>query len=314
MAEDRLWDVLIVGGGPAGLSAALTLGRCRRSVLIIDAGRQRNRWSRHMHAFLTRDGTPPDEFLRIAREQALAYPTVRLRQAEVTQVLRFADSAPGAAGFEVVASDASRERSRVLLLATGVEDDLPPIEGIERFYGVSVHHCPYCDGWEWRDQPIAVYGPGARGGGLALMLRQWTRDIVLLTDAAAGPEPALARRLAQAGVTLEARRPLRLEGDDDGHLQRIVFESGDALPRSALFFSIGQHQRSPLAAHLECEFTERGGVVAEEYCAKTTVPGIYVAGDASRDVQLVAVAVSEGVQAAFAINKALLQADGLLWP
>jgi thioredoxin reductase len=314
MPDDTEWEVIVVGGGPAGLSAALTLARCRRRVLVYDAGRQRNRWSRHMNGFLTRDGTASEEFLRIAREQVRAYPSVSIRDVEVTDVRRFENDRPGEPGFEVTLADGARARARVLLLATGVVDELPPIADVERFYGRSVHHCPYCDGWEWRDQPIAAYGKGDKGGGLGLMLKQWAQDVVVVTDGPSGIGTGLAQRLTRAGIRVDERSVSRLEGDADGYLQRIVFETGEPLARRALFFNTGQHQHSPIAAKLLCEFTERGGVVVHEYRARTTVAGIYVAGDASRDVQLVAVAVSEGVQAAFAINRALLTADGLLWP
>jgi thioredoxin reductase len=161
------WDTIIVGGGPAGLSAALALGRCRRRVLVCDAGLPRNRHSNHLHAYLTRDGMAPAEFLRTAREQLKRYDTIRIVDDEVVDARRADDL------FDVTLTRSDSAQARTLLLATGVIDHVPPIEGIEPLYGKSVHHCPYCDGWEWRDQPIAVYGRGdAKGAGLALMMLQ----------------------------------------------------------------------------------------------------------------------------------------------
>lgn len=300
----RLWDTIIIGGGPAGLSAALTLGRCRRHVLLVDAGQPRNRASEHLHAFLTRDGIAPREFLRIGREQLGQYSTVRLKDGEVVGARRDGE------GFVVELADGARERGRTLLLATGVVDHVPPIAGIEPLYGRSVHHCPYCDGWEWRDRPIAVYGRGdAKGAGLALMMRQWSPDVVLLTDGPAALSDDERQRLAAHGVRVIDEAIARLEGTD-GRLERIVFGAGHTLERCALFFNTGQHQRSPLAEALGCSFDDRGGVQAEDHGA-TGVAGVYVAGDASRDVQLVAVAAAEGVMAAVAINKKLLTAEGL---
>jgi thioredoxin reductase len=299
------WDTIIVGGGPAGLSAALTLGRCRRRVLVCDAGQTRNRASDHLHAYLTRDGIAPREFLRIGREQLAPYDSVQLRPCEVVDARRDDDA------FEIVLADGTRERSRTLLLATGVVDHVPPIEGIEPLYGKSVHHCPYCDAWEWRDRPLAVYGSGdAKGAGLALMLLQWSGDVVLLTDGPAALSPDERARLEDHGLRVREDAIARLEGTD-GRLERIVFGDGRSLARAALFFNTGQHQRSPLAQALGCAFDARGGIVARDQEVVTSVPGVYVAGDASRDVQLVVVAAAEGVKAAFAINRHLLTTDGL---
>ena len=171
-----MYDVIVVGAGPAGLSAALVLGRCRRRVLVCDTGRPRNAASQRMHGYLTRDGIPPREFLRIAREQLEQYDTVELRDAEVVA----AECVDGR--FSVTLPDDERLVARKLLIATGVVDHVPEIPGFHELYGRSVFHCPYYDGWEVRDRPLAVYGRGARGFGLSLELTGWSRDLVLCTD------------------------------------------------------------------------------------------------------------------------------------
>jgi thioredoxin reductase len=303
--EQKRWDVIVIGGGPAGLSAALTLGRCRRSVLVCDAGRYRNRASQHMHCFLTRDGIAPAEFLRLAREELRQYSSVELRAAEVTH------AACREGGFEVSLADGTLLRARKLLLATGVVDELPQVEGFQTFYGKSAHHCPYCDGWEWRDQPIAVYGRGEKGAGLALMMKQWSPDIAFFMDGVSDMPAGFRERFTAQQITVYEERIARLEGTEDGLLRRVVLASGKAIERRAFFFNTGQHQRSPLASLLGCDLTSKGGVEANEYDVTTNVPGVYVAGDASRDVQLVVVAAAEGTKAAFAINKALLAEAGL---
>ena len=288
-----------MGGGPAGLSAALMLGRCRRRVLLCDVGAPRNWWSRELHGFLSRDGTPPAEFLRLARDELRRYESVELRHADVTDAARTAD------GFTVRCADGTLLRSRKLLLATGVVDELPEIEGLAPLYGLSVHHCPYCDAWEWRDQPIAVYGRSEPGADLALALTVWTGDLVLCTDGPGDLTEHLRERLDAAGVLLREEPVLRLDGAD-GQLERVVFADGSGVARRALFLAVGQHQRSDLPHRLGCAFTERGAVDTGK-CEAANVTGLYVCGDASREAQFVVVAAAEGAEAGMAVNQALLR-------
>ena len=295
-----MYDVIIVGAGPAGLSAALMLGRSRRRVLVCDTGRPRNAASRAMHGFLSRDGLPPAEFLRIAREQMQQYESVELRDAEVVQ----AECKEGV--FHVTLHDGVRLASRKLLIATGVVDNLPAIPGFRELYGVGVFHCPYCDGWEVRDQPLAVYGRGARGLGLSLELTGWSRDIVLCTDGPAELDAAAIARLTSNGISVREERVVRLEGTES--VERIVFDDGETLARRAVFFTTGQTQQSQLARSLGCEINEKGTVRTGKY-ETTHLRGLYVAGDASRAVQWVVVAAAEGAEAAFAINTDLLEED-----
>lgn len=278
------------------------LGRCRRRVLVCDTGEPRNRWSHAVHGFLTRDGTPPAAFLAIAREELRPYTTVELRDTRVV------DAAPAGPGFLVRCEDGRTIRSRKLLLATGVVDEIPTVPGIEALYGRSVHHCPYCDGWEWRDQPLASYGRGDAGAGLAIGLSVWSRDVLLCTDGRASMSKRMRKRLEAMEIRIRSERIVRLEGRD-GLLDRIVFQSGEAEARRALFFSNGQHQASDLPARLGCRFTKEGAVATGK-CEATNVPGLYVCGDASKEAQFVVVAAAEGAEAGMAINQALLE-EGL---
>lgn len=296
-----MYDVIIVGAGPAGLSAALVLGRCRRSVLVCDSGQPRNAASHGLHGFITRDGIEPKDFLRIAREQLSQYETVELRDATVVAGQRENDR------FVLTTADGSSFTSRKLLLATGVVDELPPVAGLDQFYGTSVFHCPYCDGWEMRDQPIAIYGRGENGSGLAVKMTLWTRDLVLCTDGPSELTDEHRKKLAKYQIPVREERIVRLEGTD-GVLEQIVFESGETLARRGMFFSTGWKQRSELAKSFGCQLTEEGCVDTGEYEA-TSVHGVYVAGDASRMVQFVIVAAAEGAQAAVAINKELMKED-----
>jgi thioredoxin reductase len=290
-----MYDVIVVGGGPAGLSAALMLGRCRRKTLVCDRGKPRNRRSTALHGYLTRDGIPPADFNGLGRQELAAY-GVEFACIGVDDATRHED------GFDVSLSNGRREQSRFLLLATGVVDELPSIEGISECYGRSVFHCPYCDGWEWRDRRLVILGLGSHAVKLALSLKTWSAEVVLCT-----PGGRIARddreRLARNRIALNTSPIARLE-HQDGLLRAVVFQQNDALPCDALFFTTGQYQQDDLAARLGCVFTGRGTVNTGRLC-ETNVPGLFVAGDASRDAQFVVVAAAEGVKAAVAINQAL---------
>jgi thioredoxin reductase len=292
-------EVIIVGGGIAGLSAALILGRCRRRVLIFDSGRPRNAVSRGVHGFLSRDGTDPMEMRRLGREQLAPYSSVRWQEQEVVAAAARENC------FEVTTAAGEVFYARMLLLATGVVDCLPAVEGMAHFYGRGVYHCPYCDGWEMRDRPLAVYGRGAEGVELALELKEWSHDLLLCTD---GEELStdLQQRLQRHGIDLRSEPLLRLEGKEE--LERLVFASGEAIDRAGLFFLSGIVQHSPLPAMLGCQ-VDTMGVVKTGSLQQTPIPGLFLAGDAARSVKLAIVAAAEGAEAAFAINRDLRQAD-----
>jgi thioredoxin reductase len=294
-------DVIIVGGGPAGLSAALVLGRCRRRAIVFDAGHPRNEASRALHGYLTRDGISPADFLKIGREQLAPYDTIELRHVNVVDVAR------GDRRFTATVEGGEQISARMLLLATGLVDELPQIKEFLRFYGVTAHTCPYCDGWEHRDQPLAVVGDDKEAADLALELLLWSKDVVLCTNGAPECGRDVLNPMERNGVRIIDAPIARLDGTGS-KLERIHFRDGTQIARTALFFSPGQHQRSHLAEQLGCEFCEDGCIQCGENAA-TSVPGVYAAGNASRGVQLVIAAAAEGMQAAFAINTALLEAD-----
>ena len=277
------------------------LGRCRRSVLVCDTGKPRNARSSGLHGYLTRDGTAPSEFLRLAREEVARYPSVEVHRDEVVDVRRTSE------GFTALCRTGIQVSARKVLLATGVVDELPLVHGLPELYGTSVHHCPYCDGWEWRNQPLAVYGRGEAGSALAIGLTVWSDDVVLCTDGPGGLSAEEEEKLALAGVEVREEPIARLEGRD-GLLELVVFTGRASLPRRALFFGSGQHQRSHLAEKLGARFNEKG-TVETGTCEATNVPGLFVAGDSSKEAQFVIVAAAEGAEAGMAINKALLKDD-----
>ncbi|HVE90410.1 MAG TPA: NAD(P)/FAD-dependent oxidoreductase [Burkholderiaceae bacterium] len=300
--RNKLWDTIIVGGGPAGLSAALVLGRCCRSVLLCDDGRPRNRAAEMMHGFLTRDGIAPAEFLDLAREQLQRYDTVTIWDGPVADVLR--DSKDS---FRVVLDGNRSELARKILIATGVTDQLPAIGRIEEFWGKTVHQCPYCDGWELRGAPIAVYGKRARGVEMARAMTAWTSDVALCTDGPSGFDQDTSMHLERNGIKVIEERIVELQGED-GRLEAVLFKGGRRLPRRALFFDTPCVSQSQIARNLGCQITRKGAIRCGRYEA-TSVPGVFVAGNLIKDVQLAIVAAAEGTRAAFGINRSLTRED-----
>lgn len=299
------YDVIVVGGGPAGLSAALVLGRSCRKVLVCDAGNPRNARSHAAHGFLTQDGIPPQEILRVGREQLAQY-DVELLEGTVMCV----EQEDGK--FVVRLLDGSEFRCRKLLLATGVVDKLPDIEGFQEFYGTAVHHCPYCDGWEHRGQPIAVYGRSKAGTSLALAMKTWTEDVVLCTHGPSGLMDEERGRLKQFGIEVYETPIRRIQGTL-GKLETIVLEDGTELKKSAIFFCTGNVQRSRLPNNLGCAVTPKGAVRISKG-QRTSTPGVWIAGDAAEDSQYVIIAAAHGARAGMAINKELQEEDGLVLP
>jgi thioredoxin reductase len=313
-----LIDVVIVGGGPAGLSAALVLGRCLRSVVVIDNGEGRNKRAAEIHGYLTRDATPPSEFLAVARAETARY-GVTIVRGTVTYACK-AQHGTFAVRYQSTTSDPNQPESpleiatnaqvacRGLLLATGVRDVLPTIEGIMPFYGTSVHHCPYCDGWEHRARRLVAYGKGDAAIGLALSLRTWSAHVVACTDGVHPGHDHLEQAAIHA-IPVRHEPVVRLEGRATA-LERVVLADGPPIECDALFFNTGQGQRSDLPRLLGCTFKPDGGVETDDR-QFTGVDGLYLAGDAAKDVQFVVVAAAEGATAAVAINHRLQELDRL---
>ncbi len=296
------WDVIIAGAGPAGLSAALILGRARRRVLLCDTGTPRSWASKAMHAFISRDGIPPAKFLALAREELTRYPNVEFRALEVRTASRRADGT-----FEALLGDRRKVRCRKMLIATGVFDVVPRIPGIDELFGRSVFQCPYCDGWEMRDKPLLAYGRQRRGFEMARALTAWSRDVVLCTGGPARLAPQELRHLERNGIQLVAQ-PIEALRGHKGALEEVLFANGRRLKRAGMFFDTPSRSQSRLAESLGCQFARHGGVKCGQYEA-TSVPGVFVAGNIIRDVQLSIVAAAEGARAAFGINRSLTRED-----
>jgi thioredoxin reductase len=297
------YDVIIVGGGPAGLSAALVLGRCLRRVLICDSGEPRNKPAEIFNGYLSRDASDPAEFLEISRQQLERYKeTVEFRRGVVKEVARDGER------FTATLETGETVDSRILLIATGLVDDLPEFENFRDFYGKTAHSCPYCDGWEVRGQALAVTGNDQASADLAIELLLWSKDVTLCTSGDLECDRKTRRRLKLLEVPINEKPVKALEGED-GKLAGLRFTDGSFLPCAALFFAPHQRQHSPLAEQLNCDLCREDNCIKCEEQARTSVPGVYAAGNCSRGIQLVTAAVAEGMQAAFAINDYLLEKD-----
>jgi thioredoxin reductase len=292
------YDAIIVGGGPAGLTCAIFLGRYRRRVLVIDDGRPRNYASRGVHGFLGQHGILPGELLARGRAEAQES-GVELCEARVQKIERVGDV------FEVKTQTRAVLRARRIVLAYGVRDTLPDIPEIDRYYGVSLHHCPDCDAYESSDKRIGVIGWGKKAVALALKLLQWSEDIVVFTDGHAREwDDDLNSKLLAEQITVKDEKIVALEGEE-GRVKNAVLSTGERVPVQAIFFNIHVERTCRLAEELGCEAESDADITVDDV-RETTVEGVYAVGDLVAGSKLVITSAADGAVAAIAINKSLL--------
>jgi thioredoxin reductase len=301
------YDVLIIGAGSAGLSAALTLGRCLRRVLVADGGPPRNENSPGVHGFLSRDGIRPAELLRVGQEQLRPYDTVEVQCLHIDELVRVGKGFR-ATGYGTTDDAPVTVTARRVLLATGVADILPPLPGFRELWGRGVLHCPYCHGWEVRQQPLAVYGQGRTVTGLALLVSRWSRDVIVVTNGPGHLTPNARRRLQREKIGIREETVKGLVGTPGRDLRCIQFEDGSELERAALFLHAPQHQRTPLAANMGARLTSKGAVWVDSKL-HTSVPGVYAAGDTKPGTQQALLAAADGNRAAININESLTREE-----
>ena len=293
-------DCVIVGAGPAGLNAALVLGRARRRVVVFDDAQPRNYATHEMHGVLGHDGLDPAD-LRARGRAELARYGVEVVKAEVTD----------AAVFDRVVrltSAHGTETARTALFVTGMLDELPDIPGFSGVWGTSAHTCPYCDGFEHRDERLAVLASGARGEHLSVLLHQWSEDLVLLSNGPHDLGVDQRTRVQALGIPIIETPVAALEGDEEGRLSRVRFDNGETLDRDALFFYVGWRLRNDLAGRLGCRLRDDGSIAVDADQA-TTVDRVYAAGNCAEPRALVPAAAGSGVTAAVSINVRLAFED-----
>ena len=298
-SDSGTWDCIIVGAGPAGLNAALVLGRARRQVLVLDDAHPRNYATHEMHGVLGHDGLDPADLRDRGRTELGRYGvdvmTAEVQGAEVLD------------GTIRVASSRGTELTRTVLLATGMLDEVPEIPGFDDVWGISAHTCPYCDGFEHRNERLAILAAGARGEHLAVLLRQWSDDVVLLSNGPHGLERDQLERLQALGIPIN-ETPVTAVDSDGGHLRRLRLGDGETLDRDALFFYVGWQLRNDVARKLGCQVRDDGSIAVDAGQA-TTVDRVYAAGNCADPKALVPAAAGSGATAAVAINAHLSVVD-----
>lgn len=298
--ETNEWEVIIIGAGPAGSAAAMVLARMRRKVLILDNKQPRNRYTHGMHNYLSRDGISPSDFLRLAHEELANYHIAHITTQVTAAVKNENDT------FSVTADDGQQYHGKKLLLAMGVTDNIPGIPGMERLWGRGVYHCPYCDGWELCDKNIGLYARNFNGYGMALSLKQLTKNITLFTDGAGYLKKDQVRILHEEGIKVVTARIERLHCSDDNQLTCVVMKNGAEIGCDAVFVHHGYQVNNELLLQLGARCTSKGAAVTNRRQA-CSIPGLYVAGDAAIDIHFVAVAAAEGTKAAVAIHDDLMK-------
>ena len=305
--SNESYHAIVAGGSFAGLAAAMQLGRARRRVLVVDAGSPRNRFAHASHGFLGQDGRSPAEIVETFRAQVLAYPTVRLVKAEVSDARR-----SGEGEFTVELSSGEAARSERLILATGVVDELPQVPGLEERWGVTVLHCPYCHGYEVGDRRIGILASGEMDLHKAMLLPDWSADVTLFTNDALELGADQRAALAARGVRIE-REPVEELVGAAPELAGVRLRDGRLVEIDALFLTPRTRMASPLAERLGCAFDDGpfGPIVRTDAKKETTVPGVYCAGDAARAPHRATWAVADGATAGISAHQSLVFAPAL---
>lgn len=293
------YQVIVVGGSYAGLAAAMPLARARRRVAVIDAGRPRNRYAGHSHGFFGMDGWTPQDMLDQAVLQLSAYPSVDFIAAEAVQARRAGD------GFALALADGRRLGAQRLVLATGVRDELPPIPGLRERWGRSVVHCPYCHGYEFGQRPLGVLGVQATSMHQALLVPDWG-PTTYFTQGQYEPDEDQAAQLAARGVRVERSPVVEVWGAGDA-LSAVRLQDGREVELAGLFVAPAIHPASPLAEQLGCDYDVGpwGPLLRVDDTKRTTVPGVFAAGDASMAMASVATAVAAGMLAGVSTHRSL---------
>ncbi|MET7036496.1 NAD(P)/FAD-dependent oxidoreductase [Elizabethkingia miricola] len=298
MKTDIVFDVIIIGGSYAGLSSAMSLGRSLRNVLIIDGGKPCNRQTPHSHNFLTHDGKTPQEISQIAKEQVKQYPTVQFYEGETVKGKKTD------AGFIITTNTGEEFSSRKLILAAGIKDIMPDIKGFSESWGISVIHCPYCHGYEYRNEKTGIIANGERAVHMASLINNLTKDLTILTSGPADFDTEQREKLERHNIPVIEKKITEIE-HQNGHVDNIVFEDGTKMNFKAVYAAIPFIQNCDIAEQLGCELTEQGYIQVDSM-QKTNIPGVFACGDSTSMMRSVALAVGSGNLAGAMLNMELV--------
>jgi thioredoxin reductase len=295
-------DCAIIGGGPAGLSAALVLGRARRTTLIFDDNQPRNAVTHETHGFLTRDAVKPDEFRALAHQDISKYPSVAVRHTRITEVR------PQENQFELVADDGEVVQARTVILATGMKETLPEVDGIHNYYGKSLFSCPYCDGWELRDKPLIVIAEeGQHAFHLGKLVWNWSRDLVVCTNGHTVLTEEQKETLQGKGIQISEDRITALVGEN-GMLERVQFSTHAEIMRQGGFVATHLFQAADFGTRLGCK-TQANGKIVTDMLGRTSIKGVYAAGEALGNPSQLIIAAAQGSAAAGGVNTDLTESE-----
>lgn len=298
MADNKFFDVIIIGGSYSGLSAGMALGRALRQVLIIDGGKPCNAQTPHSHNFLTQDGKPPREISSKARKQVANYPTVRFHEGYALSG-RKTDI-----GFEIATQSGNRFTAKKLIFATGIKDIMPNINGFAECWGISIIHCPYCHGYEVKHKKTAVFGNGEYGFEFSKMIHNWTKDLSLFTNGKSTLTEQQTEKLQEHNIKIIEKEIDRFE-HLNGKIEAIRFKDSSRTVLKALYAKAEFEQHSDIPKALGCELTEEGYITADMF-QKTTVDGVFACGDNTTFMRSVSNAVAMGTVAGAVANKELI--------
>lgn len=294
-------DCAIIGGGPAGLSAALTLGRARRNVIVFDDNQPRNAVTQETHGFLTRDGVKPAEFRNIAHQEISKYPSVEIRNARITDVSKHENS------FELIMDNDEVFQARTIILATGLKETLPDIDGIHDFYGKSLFSCPYCDGWERRDKPLVVISEGPHTFHFVKLVWNWSHNLLVCTNGRQLFTEEQQEMLRRKEIQVVEEHITALVGTN-GQLERIAFATQGERRYESGFVATQLSQASPFAVQLGCDLNPPGGPVTDNL-GRTTVKGVYAAGEVTAMSSQLILAAAQGSMTAASVNMDLIESE-----
>lgn len=286
-------DVVIIGGGPAGMSAALVAGRGKLNVLLIDEEKPRNAVTKESHAFLTRDGIKPEDFREKGRQDLLKYPSISVENEPVTSIVRLSDGS-----FEMITHSGVTIHSKNIVLATGLRETLPDVKNITNYYGTSIFSCPFCDGWEMKDRSLILIVESIQAIHLTRLLKNWTNDLVVATNGKLFLDKEQKELLKLNNIRLIEEKIIELKGDN-GELQSIEFESGEKLERSGGFCATVLDNTLPFIEQLGIEVND-SGYISTDMMGHTNISGVYAAGEITGPSQLI-VSASQGHMAGIGI-------------